>query len=223
MLTIYMVHMGINQRLDKARQKHPSWLGKPKSTLRCYCTATALIQCERATRAEDFPRPGLCAHGGAGLRQPLTHVRAPRRGSRVCCPSWQLCGGRRNEGESHRPPGLTVGHGAQRHPSPLRKAWAPASRQRAPKIPGTGQGRCCRCQVARSKAVCKGNFASAPMLADAVCSRAMVEVKSRLLAQPVSGMALHGVPAIGQRAGFCSRDAEAQEDPSSLGHWVSVW
>lgn len=29
-LTMYMVHMGINQRLDKARQKHPSWLGKPE-------------------------------------------------------------------------------------------------------------------------------------------------------------------------------------------------
>lgn len=152
---MYMVHMGINQRLDKARQKHPSWLGKPEEHIALLLYGNGFDSVRALLGWRIFPRPELCAHGRAGLRQLLTHVRALRRESRVCCPSWQLCGGQRNEGESHESPGSAAGHSAWWRPSPLRKAWASASRRRAPKIPGTGQGRCCGRQVACFKAVCK--------------------------------------------------------------------
>lgn len=55
-LTMYMVHMGINQRLDKARQTHPSWLGKRREHIALLLCATAPIERERATGAQGVPQ-----------------------------------------------------------------------------------------------------------------------------------------------------------------------
>lgn len=58
---MYMVHMGINQRGDKARQRHPRWLGKPKECIVLLLYSRALIQCERYWGGGVFPGLG-CVH-----------------------------------------------------------------------------------------------------------------------------------------------------------------
>lgn len=69
-----------------------------------------------------FPRPGLCAHGRAGLRQPLTHIRARDVG--LACAAHAggsaAAGGMR---ASCAGPGPTAGHSAR--PGPCAKRGRP--------------------------------------------------------------------------------------------------
>lgn len=61
-LIMYMVHMGINQRLDKAREKHPSWLGKPEEHIVLLLYGNGFDSVRACYRLGGF-FPGLrCVH-----------------------------------------------------------------------------------------------------------------------------------------------------------------